>query len=286
MTRRLLLNTLRMALAVSAVLGTNWNRTASAQTSAVAFNGTQPPDSWIDKDTGHRIFRLTSQAGSRSLYFNLNAFTYDDSEMAYFANGNIYLVNLSTHQSRILIAGPVSSIVVSRTAPVIYFMKAKDQRVYAADTTSGELTQIGILPVPGNISSINADNTLLAGTYIDGTGQDFRSIPIPTGVRPSDAARMTLRVESKVPMVLFTMNLANGAVTPILRSTDWLNHLQFSPKDPSLLMYCHEGLWQDVDRIWTIRTDGSQNHLIHKRTSRMEVAGHEFWDSDWQNDLV
>jgi oligogalacturonide lyase len=45
-------------------------------------------------------------------------------------------------------------------------------------------------------------------------------------------------------------------------------------------MYCHEGAWQSVDRIWTIRTDGSQNQLIHKRFMAMEIAGHEFWQPD------
>jgi oligogalacturonide lyase len=45
-------------------------------------------------------------------------------------------------------------------------------------------------------------------------------------------------------------------------------------------MYCHEGAWQMVDRIWTIRTDGTQNQLIHKRTMEMEIAGHEWWGAD------
>ena len=60
----------------------------------------------------------------------------------------------------------------------------------------------------------------------------------------------------------------------------WVNHLLFSPTDPNLLMYCHEGPWQKVDRIWTIHADGSQNTLIHKRTMEMEIAGHEFWSQD------
>jgi len=58
----------------------------------------------------------------------------------------------------------------------------------------------------------------------------------------------------------------------------------FSPSDPTLLMYCHEGPWQDVDRIWTIRTDASHNQLMHKRHMAMEIAGHEFWG--WDGDTV
>jgi oligogalacturonide lyase len=59
-----------------------------------------------------------------------------------------------------------------------------------------------------------------------------------------------------------------------------LNHPQFSPADPNLLLYCHEGTWHEVDRIWTIRTDGSAQRLMHARTMDMEIAGHEFWSLD------
>ena len=45
-------------------------------------------------------------------------------------------------------------------------------------------------------------------------------------------------------------------------------------------MYCHEGSWWKVDRIWNIRTDGTGNTLIHKRTMGMEASGHEFWSND------
>ena len=71
-----------------------------------------------------------------------------------------------------------------------------------------------------------------------------------------------------------------GEVKTIHRSTDWLNHLLFSPTDPGLLMFCHEGPWHKVDRIWTIRTDGSNMTKIHTRTIAMEIFGHEFWSAD------
>ncbi len=80
--------------------------------------------------------------------------------------------------------------------------------------------------------------------------------------------------------MLFTIDLRTGAIKVLLHSTDWVNHLLFSPTDPELLMYCHEGPWQKVDRIWTIHTDGTHNTLIHKRTMFMEIAGHEFWGHD------
>ena len=126
---------------------------------------------------------------------------------------------------------------------------------------------------------MNADETLAAGTY---TEVDLPNHPIDPNLKASSvrATQMDARLAAHIPMVLFTLNLQTGAVTKVLHSTDWISHVQFSPKDPTLLMYCHEGLWWKVDRIWTIRSDGSHNQLVHKRTVNNEIAGHEFWDAD------
>jgi oligogalacturonide lyase len=81
-------------------------------------------------------------------------------------------------------------------------------------------------------------------------------------------------------MALYTISIKDGAVNTFHHSTDWLNHVQFSPTDPALLMFCHEGPWHKVDRIWTIRTDGSALRKMHTRTMDMEIAGHEFFSPD------
>jgi hypothetical protein len=74
--------------------------------------------------------------------------------------------------------------------------------------------------------------------------------------------------------------VATGRTNAFYRYEGWLNHLQFSPNDPNLLMFCHEGPWHKLDRIWNIRTDGSGLRLMHKRSMPMEIAGHEFWSPD------
>ena len=45
-------------------------------------------------------------------------------------------------------------------------------------------------------------------------------------------------------------------------------------------MFCHEGPWHKVDRIWTIRTDGTGLTKQHTRQMDMEIAGHEFFSAD------
>jgi oligogalacturonide lyase len=62
--------------------------------------------------------------------------------------------------------------------------------------------------------------------------------------------QLNARLDSRIPMEIFTINTATGERKVVHQATDWLNHLQFSPTDPHLLMFCHEGPWHKVDRLW------------------------------------
>jgi len=88
------------------------------------------------------------------------------------------------------------------------------------------------------------------------------------------------RLAERRPLQLITVNTKTAEIKTLLRGTDWYNHIQFSPTDPTLLMYCHEGPWHKVDRTWTIRTDGTQLTQIHRRTMLMEIEGHEWFAAD------
>ena len=244
----------------------------------------EPPKSWIDPDTGHRIVRLTGEPGSASLYFNQNGYTADGKEMVYTTSAGISVLDLKTHATRPVVKGPVRVIVTGRKTQNVYYVR--DSTVCATDVDTGATREIAKLPPRGSVSTVNADETLLAGTFIKGHGQDYDSRPAgaigpQTLDQPVNKGQMMEeRLAARLPMAMFTMNARTGAIRTILESTDWLNHLVFSPADPALLMYCHEGPWHKVDRIWTIRADGSRITKIHTRTMVMEIFGHEFWSHD------
>jgi oligogalacturonide lyase len=171
----------------------------------------------------------------------------------------------------------------------VYYLR--DGAAYWTDVDSGETKKIGDLPRRGSISTVNADETLLAGTYIEGDGQDYNNARPAAGQaqqqghsldQPRNKGQMMEdRWAAKLPMALFTLNIETGAVQVIHRDNNWLNHLLFSPADPTMLMFCHEGPWHKVDRIWLMRTTGGQApKKIHSRTMAMEIWGHEFWSAD------
>src|SRR5579875_168338 len=243
-----------------------------------------PPKSWIDPDTGHRVIRLTDEPGSASLYFNVNAYTANEKEMVYSTPDGVSVLDLSTFKSRPVVKGRVRIVMAGHKTQQVYYIKLEDRSLWATDVDTGATKRIGSLPPRGSVDTINADETLAAGTYVEGNGQDYganrtgQNQPLEQPRNKGEMMERTLAAH--LPRVLFTMDLRTGERKEILHSTDWLNHLQFSPTDPMLLMYCHEGPWHKVDRIWTIRTDGTHNTLIHKRTMEMEIAGHEFWGHD------
>ena len=250
-------------------------------------NTSEPPTSWIDPDTGHRVVRLTREPGSASLYFNQNGYTADSKKMVYTVPHGISVLNLETRAAKPVVEGNVRIIVTGHKTQNVYYIK--EGAVYATDVDTLATREIAKLPPRGSVSTVNADETLLAGTYIEGSGLDYnqRAPGQNPGQQPqtldqpkSKGQMMEERLAAHLPMALFTINAQTGEVKTIHRSTDWLNHLEFSPTDPSLLMFCHEGPWHKVDRIWLMHTDGSHIQLVHKRTMAMEIAGHEFWSHD------
>jgi oligogalacturonide lyase len=264
-----------------------------------------PPRTWVDKDTGHRVYRLTDEPGSSALYFNFDAYTPDGKQMVYTSPAGIHTLELATRHSRLLVPAEGKSrriVAVGRVTGAVYFSEMSSDglsTIYSANSTTGAVRKLVTLPPRATVVTINADETLASGTYVEGdhVAQEYgKNRPAPpaaggrTGnpsgslVQPDGKGQMMARrLAAHLPMVLFVVNLETGKLKGLLHSTDWINHMLFSPVDPNLLMYCHEGPWQLVDRIWIIRADGTQNTLVHKRTMFMEITGHEFWSDDGQS---
>ncbi len=231
-----------------------------------------PPKEWVDPATGHRIIRLSVESGTASLYFHQNAYTASGDKMVVTTTVGLSTINLKTLKVEPLVQGRISNVVVGKKSRQVFYLK--DGTVYATHLDTGVTRAIVERRVlsSGSGFTVNADETMLGGSLVEeGTG------PRPSLPR---GASLEARWEARQPMSLYTINIKTGEVKTFHHSTDWLNHVQFSPSDPELLMFCHEGPWHKVDRIWTIRADGSGLRKIHTRTMEMEIAGHEFFSAD------
>jgi oligogalacturonide lyase len=202
--------------------------------------------------------------------------------MVFSTKEGLSIINLRTRKIEAIVEGRAGKVIVGRKTRQVFYMI--NDTVFATDLDSKATRAIAKRPELRAASgfAVNADETLLAGSYVE--VEAVRSPtppPAETNLIPqSQESALEARWLARRPMRLFTINVKNGEVRTFHPSTDWLNHVQFSPTDPTLLLFCHEGPWHKVDRIWTIRIDGSQLRKIHTRTMEMEIAGHEFFGPD------
>jgi len=255
------------------------------------------PSTWIDKDTHHKVMRLTNNGRSNmSFYFHNNPFagnsmvfysseaTQPENEKAakqetYNSNAKdkqLYVVNLETLQSEPVTKqpSPMNGEILGRKGKNVYY-QVKDS-VFATNIETKKTTLIYIFPADfkASITTLNADETLLAGAWSEDKEKElFKN-------NPSKSEYFNIIYEAKLPRTLFVIDIKTKTLKKIFTDSAWLNHVQFSPADPALLMFCHEGPWHKVDRIWTIDVNSKAIMLVHKRTMNMEIAGHEWFAPD------
>lgn len=239
----------------------------------------QMPREWIDKDTKHKVIRLTEGPGENSsFYFHNNPFI--GNTMVYYHTGEngrqLYALDLATRQVTPLTQYP-GRIFGEITAPKtrkVYFQCGDSVMATHIDTKKTELIFRFPENFRGSITTVNADETLLGGVYATEAERElFRR-------NPQKSSYFNIIYEAKLPRTLFVIDIQTKALRKIHSDSAWLNHVQFSPADPALLMFCHEGPWHLVDRIWTINVHTRAVKLMHRRTVEREIAGHEFFSRD------
>jgi oligogalacturonide lyase len=241
-----------------------------------------PPADWIDPATGHRVIRLSGDGGGSSLYFHQNAYTPKGDKLIFDTKAGIAAIDLTK-----LGQGPIKAEVVVPGAraigmawrtPDVYYRKSG--ALYATNLETKETRKVAA--AGGTV--VNADETLVIGSVYDAdAAAKVKELGLPMLVTADlvrrDEPPGRLRPGGR-SLALVVTDIKSGAARKVHYSTEWLNHLQASPADPHRLLFCHEGAWHQVDRIWTIRTDGKGLKLLHRRTMRYEIAGHEFFSHD------
>ncbi len=183
-----------------------------------------PPTEWIDPDTGHRIVQLSTEPGSESIYFNLNPFTPDGKKMVITTPDGISTVDLKTHAVEKIITGRVHIIMVGHKTGKIYFGEIKvengqtNRLVCSVDPGTKAVTEILKLPRGQQVDTVNADETLLAGTIIyrddwgtneffDGGPNRRNDIATVDEYRGKKGQMMEGRLAKHYPMDLFFYNI-------------------------------------------------------------------------------
>lgn len=247
---------------------------------------TPMPEAWIDKDTGHKIIHMIPGGGENSgFYFHNNPFipaAYGQNEKMIFYrrvdnSRQLFSLDMKTKEiTQLTSKRRVSGEIVGPKSRRVFYQSGDS--VFATGVEDLQTQLLFVFPdsVYGGVTTLNADETLLGGSISRKSDVEKDR----ARKRPEGVSSFEWTYEGKMRRSLITISVETGEMKIIHTDNAWLNHIQFSPTDPNLMMFCHEGPWHKVDRIWTIDVNKRNPKLMHKRTMDMEIAGHESFSPD------
>jgi oligogalacturonide lyase len=268
------------------VLGTLLAHTALAQQVLETGSLKPMPKEWIDKDTGHKVVRLSGNTGPISnWYFHNNPFIEqqggegdrmlfsdeaDGTRQLFTVNlkdGKVEQLTTDASQKRML------PMISRATREVLY---QSGDSIYASGIDTHKTRKLYTFPAGtrGGIATINADGTMFAGSVAAPEQAEINR------KYPQKSEYFNRIYDAHLLNSIFTINIKSGEYKVVHAENNWLGHIQFSPTDPNILMFCHEGPWHKVDRIWRYNIQDQSTTLMHQRSMPMEIAGHEYFAPD------
>jgi oligogalacturonide lyase len=240
---------------------------------------TDGANEWVDGNTGHRVARLSRRENSNEVfYFHQNPFLPAGDKMVFMgqcaAGRCSFTVDLNTYDIRQITTVNTGFEVVSPKSGRLYYVSG--DAVFSTDPATLETRKIADVPhhyTWGRGLSVNSDETLLAGCYCLGEEKYYHSgLPRKRWIEAIWKA--------KLPNAIYTINIQTGEINECYHINEWLGHVQFSPTDPTLIEFSHEGPGHELDRLWMIRADGSGLRRLYEKKYPRELQTHEFWSPD------
>lgn len=260
----------------------------------LSTGGKEMPNEWIDSATGHRVLKLTRNKNTSNLSFYFHNNPFIGNKMVYYSsdknntagvakqetfsvnsrNKQLHLLDLKTLTSEQLTfhQKPMNGEIVHAKSGNVFYQIQDTVFSVNANTRKTNVVYVFKNQYRGSVAAVNANGKYLAGVRVEEKEREILRN------NPQKSSYFNLIYEAKLPRALFIIDTEKGTLKEIHTDSAWLNHVQFSTTDPDLLMFCHEGPWHKVDRIWTIRLSTQQTMLMHKRSMPNEIAGHE-WSS-------
>lgn len=258
---------------------------------------------FTDSRTGRTIRQLTHFGNNVHLYFTENAFAADAGAIVFISDRasaerraphnaphyNIFRMDLGTGEITQLTDEPKAVRNVTKTADDgrIAYLCGRDVKVL--DTLTGQVTTV--YHEAGNYTmttpSVSADRRYLAfgrnemvEVQVEGqrssTG-DHYDLPNYTGFKDryylvKDGRITVARIDPSGPPCETWFDAHCD--------THQVGHVQFSPADPTVLMFCHEGPWNLVtQRMWGLDLLARGAYPLF-RQNEQDSIGHEFWTQD------
>jgi len=233
-----------------------------------------------DPLTGRPVERLSDELGNtHHPYFTQNLCSPDGSEVlvASDRSGNWQLFNLLINDGIMVQVTDEAGLsahgaVRHPREPLAYFFSGGLLKEVSLDDFSVRV--LYALPAgfdPG-IVSLSSDGEYMAFAYTErlqlstGTGRIY--------------SRMKEHLFRRPESVIMYVETSTGTADAIWGEREWISHVNVSPTEPKIVLFCHEGPWDLVQRMWVVDAQTSEVWPLLEQEPHYERAGHEFFLSD------
>ncbi|MCC7491992.1 MAG: hypothetical protein IT204_06605 [Fimbriimonadaceae bacterium] len=98
-----------------------------------------------------------------------------------------------------------------------------------------------------------------------------------TGFQYSDFYERLFRRPS---CLIFRVEVDSAKSSCLWGEREWISHVNVSPTEPNWVVFCHEGPWEQVQRLWTLNAATHQATPILDRGRYVSRSGHETFLDD------
>jgi len=231
-----------------------------------------------DPQTGVEVTRLTDDQGDTIFpYFTQPVFTDDGGEVLLSSNRTgewqAYLLHLSSRKLVQLTdeAGGIShhAGTVLPTQAACAFISGRE--VKRAPLDGGPAETLYEIPdgFRASILSPTADGSSVTFAYVEKL-----NLSTQTGKLYSGMLETLFRRPASV--VVRAMTDGSGAMA-LWGEREWISHVNVSPTDGDIVVFCHEGPWHLVQRLWVVRASTHEVWPLLKQRRHLDRSGHEYF---------
>lgn len=233
-----------------------------------------------DPKSGQMITQLTSQGINFHMYFTDNSFDPQNENIYFLSNRadmtsdkvQLFKMNLESGEMVQLTDDPlgidIGRVTKSRDGKLMAYFTGKQLRLYHTETGENRLLYEEKDMILSNLF-FSCDNRKIGFTR----NEDVNAIPDGGPNYAGFKEKMFATKDGRVSVI----NVDGTGFHDVFRDTHWLSHFQYSPDDPAIAMFCHEGPWNYVQqRIWMINMETGEVWPCF-RQGEDDCVGHEFW---------
>lgn len=235
---------------------------------------------FIDQTSGAMITQLTNQGINYHFYFTDNSFSADGSEIYFLSNRgnegteicNLFRMDLGSGIMTQLTDDPagveVGRITKTPDSEYVAYITGRQLRLYNTRTKKNKLLYEEPSMLMHNLS-FSCDKKRIGFTRVE----DVDALPDGGPNYAGFKEKMFATKDGRIAVI----DLDGTNYREVFRDTHWLGHFQYSPDDPDIAMFCHEGPWNYVQqRIWLIQMETREIWPCFRQTEE-DCVGHEFW---------